>query len=338
MEMARTCQDRPFAAANCRVAQIMTVRSPSLGVTLGKLELANPIILASGTVGYGEEYGRLYDLGRLGAITVKGLSLEPRPGHPPPRLCETPAGLLNAIGLHNVGLKAFLADKLPFLRKQAIKVIVNIFGETTEEYVELAMRLSDAGGVHAIELNISCPNTKRGGLSFGADLDATTALVSAVRRATPLPLIVKLSPSVTDIVPFARACEAQGADAISMINTIRAMAIDVDTQRPKLSAVTGGLSGPAVRPIAVRMVWETTRAVRLPVIGMGGIATADDAVEFFLAGATAVAIGSANFANPNTPLKVLAGIERYLVRRGLTDIRQLIGALKTVPADTEPAA
>ncbi|MEW6325664.1 MAG: dihydroorotate dehydrogenase, partial [Nitrospirota bacterium] len=229
---------------------------PLLAVTLGKLELTNPIILASGTVAYGEEYGRLYDLGRIGAIVVKGLSLQPRPGHPPPRLCETPSGLLNAIGLHNVGLKAFLADKLPFLRRHAIKVIVNIFGETTEEYIELARALSGADGVHALELNVSCPNTKRGGLSFGADLEAMTALVGQVRHATPLPLIVKLSPNVADIVPFARACEAQGADALSLINTIRAMAIDVDTQRPKLSAAVGGLSGPAIRPIAVRMVWE----------------------------------------------------------------------------------
>ncbi len=305
----------------------MTLR-PALGVTLGKLELANPVILASGTVGYGEEYGRLYDLDRLGAIAVKGLSLEPRPGHPPPRLCETPSGLLNAIGLDNVGLRAFLADKLPLLRTHRLKVIVNILGETTEEYVQLAERLSRADGVHAIELNISCPNTTRGGLSFGADLEATAALVAAVRRATPLPLIVKLSPNVADLVPFARACEQQGADALSLINTIRAMAIDVDTQRPKLSHIIGGLSGPAIRPIAVRMVWEVTRAVRLPVIGMGGIATADDAIEFFLAGATAIAIGSANFADPNTPVRILEGIERYLRRLGLTDIHQLIGALK----------
>ena len=302
--------------------------APTLSVNLGKLELANPIILASGTVAYGEEYGRLYDLNRVGAIVVKGLSLQPRPGHPPPRLCETPSGLLNAIGLHNVGLKAFLADKLPFLRKHTIKVIVNIFGETTEEYVELATKLSQAEGVHAIELNVSCPNTNKGGLSFGADLEALTALVGEVRRATPLPLIVKLSPNVTDIVPFARVCEAQGADAVSLINTIRAMAIDVDTQRPKLSNVIGGLSGPAIRPIAVRMVWEVAKAVRLPIIGMGGIVTADDALEFFLAGATAVAIGSANFADPVTPVRILKGLERYLTRRGLTDIRQVIGALK----------
>jgi len=304
----------------------MTER-PSLSVSLGKLELKNPVILASGTVGYGEEYGRLFDLGRLGAITVKGLSLKPRPGHPAPRLCETPSGLLNAIGLHNVGLEVFVADKLPFLRKQNLKVMVNVFGETTEEYVELAEALSRADGVHALELNISCPNTKRGGLSFGSDLEATTALVAAVRRATPLPLFVKLSPNVADLVPFAKACEEQGADGLSLINTIRGMAIDVDTRRPKLTTVIGGLSGPAIRPVAVRMVWEVTRAVRLPVIGMGGIATADDAVEFLLAGASAVAIGSANFADPAASLKVLAGLERHLVRHRMTDVRQLIGAL-----------
>ncbi len=306
----------------------MTTRPPELRVSLGKLELKNPIILASGTVGYGEEIGKVFDLNRVGAITVKGLSLEPRPGHPAPRLCETPSGLLNAIGLHNVGLKIFLAEKLPFLRRYQLKIIVNIFGETLEEYVELAQRLSQADGVHALELNVSCPNTKRGGLSFGVDLDSLTTLVAAVRLATPLPLIVKLSPNVTDIVPFAKACEAQGADALSLINTVRALAIDVDTQRPKVTNLVGGLSGPAIRPIAVRMVWEVTRAVRLPVIGMGGIAAADDAVEFFLAGATAVAIGSANFADPATALRVIQGIERYLQRHGLTGIHQLIGALK----------
>jgi dihydroorotate dehydrogenase (NAD+) catalytic subunit len=314
----------------------MTSR-PSLSVTLGKLELANPIILASGTVGYGEEYGRLFDLGRLGAITVKGLSLKPRAGHPAPRLCETPSGLLNAIGLHNVGLKAFLADKLPFLRKQNIKVIVNILGETHEEYVELAESLSRADGVHALELNVSCPNTKKGGLSFGSDLAATTALVAAVRKATPLPLFVKLSPNVADLVPFAKACEEQGADGLSLVNTIRGMAIDVDTRRPKLTTVVGGLSGPAIRPIAVRMVWEVTRAVRLPVIGLGGVATADDAVEFLLAGATAVAIGSANFADPAASLKVLAGLERYLIRHQMTDVRQLIGALVIDSSDDQRA-
>ena len=308
---------------------------PSLSVSLGKLELANPVILASGTVGYGEEYGRLYDLNRLGAITVKGLSLQPRPGHPAPRLCETPSGLLNAIGLHNVGLQVFLAEKLPFLRRHQLKIIVNIFGETVEEYIELAKCLSDAEGVHAIELNVSCPNTKRGGLSFGADLETLSSLGAAVRRATPLPLIVKLSPNVADLAPFATACESSGADALSLINTIRAMAIDVDTRRPKLTNIVGGLSGPAIRPIAVRMVWEVTRAVRLPVIGIGGIVGADDAIEFFLAGATAVEIGSANFADPVAPLRVLAGIERYLLRHGLTGIRQLVGALHTDPLDAD---
>jgi len=314
----------------------MTTR-PSLGVTLGKLELKNPIILASGTVGYGEEYGRLFDLGRVGAITVKGLSLTPRAGHPAPRLCETPSGLLNAIGLHNVGLKAFLTEKLPFLRKQTVKVIVNIFGETTEEYVELAGALSRAEGVHALELNVSCPNTKKGGLTFGSDLAATTELVGAVRKATPLPLFVKLSPNVADLVPFARACEAQGADGLSLVNTVRGMVIDVDTRRPKLTTVVGGLSGPAIRPIAVRMVWEVTRAVRLPVIGLGGIVTGEDAVEFLLAGATAVAVGSANFADPSAALNILSGLERYLVRHRMTDVRQLIGALVADSADDQRA-
>lgn len=312
----------------------MTAR-PSLSVTLGKLELKNPVILASGTVGYGEEYGRLFDLDRLGAITVKGLSLKPRAGNPAPRLCETPSGLLNAIGLHNVGLKAFLADKLPFLRSKHIKVFVNVFGETTEEYVEIIEVLSQTDGVHALELNISCPNTKKGGLSFGSDLAATIALVGAVRKATSLPLFIKLSPNVADLVPFAKACEEQGADGLSLINTIRGMAIDVDTRRPKLTTVVGGLSGPAIRPIAVRMVWEVTRAVRLPVIGMGGIATADDAVEFLLAGASAVAIGSANFADPAVSLKVLAGLEQYLVRHRMTNVRQLIGALEIDSTDDQ---
>jgi dihydroorotate dehydrogenase (NAD+) catalytic subunit len=239
--------------------------------------------------------------------------------------------------LHNVGFRAFVTDKLPFLRSKNIKVIVNVYGETTEEYVELTKALSQTDGVHALELNISCPNTKKGGLSFGSDLSATITLVGAVRKATPLPLFVKLSPNTADLVPFAKACEEQGADGLSLINTIRGMAIDVDTRRPKLTNVVGGLSGPAIRPIAVRMVWEVTRAVRLPVIGMGGIAAADDAVEFLLAGASAVAIGSANFADPCASLKVLDGLEQYMVRHRMTEIRQLIGALEIDSTDDQRA-
>lgn len=299
---------------------------PSLMVSLGGLVLNNPVLVASGTFGYGEEYAGVVDLNRLGAVVVKGLSLKPRTGYPTPRLYETPSGMLNAIGLENVGVEAFIQEKLPFLRQFKTRVIANIFGETVEEYQEVANRLDGIEGVHALEVNISCPNVKKGGLSFGSDPRATFEVLSAVRQTTRLPLIAKLSPNVTDITEFARAAKAAGVDAVSLINTLVGMAIDIEAQHPVLSAVTGGLSGPAIRPIAVRMVWEVARSVDLPIIGMGGIVSAEDAIEFLLAGASAVAVGTANFMNPRASIDVLEGIRAFLIKKGYEDIRQLVGA------------
>jgi dihydroorotate dehydrogenase (NAD+) catalytic subunit len=306
----------------------MSAQSPSLTVNLGDgLVLKNPVIAASGTFGYGEEYAGVLDLNRLGAIVVKGLSVEPKTGNPTPRLIETPAGLLNAIGLANVGLEAFLSDKLPFLRQFDVKVIVNIFGGTVEEFERLTDRLSDAQGVHALEVNVSCPNVKQGGMSFGQSVTGVFEVVRAVRRKTRLPIIVKLSPNVTDIAEIAKAAHAAGASALSLINTVLGMAIDVETRRPKLASWTGGLSGPAIRPIAVRMVWEVSRAVPIPIIGLGGVTCAEDAVEFLLAGASAVAVGTANFMNPRATIEILDGLTRYMARHGIRDVRHLVGAI-----------
>jgi dihydroorotate dehydrogenase (NAD+) catalytic subunit len=306
----------------------MSSQSPNLTVDLGGgLILKTPVVAASGTFGYGEEYAGVLDLNRLGAVAVKGLSLEPRSGNPEPRLIETPSGLLNAIGLANVGLDAFVSQKLPFLRRFDVKVIVNIFGGTIEEFEVLAQRLSDAGGVHALEVNVSCPNVKQGGISFGQSLSAVFEVVRAVRRRTHLPTIVKLSPNVTDIAEVAKAAHAGGATAVSLINTLVGMAIDVETRRPKLAAWTGGLSGPAIRPVAVRMVWEVSKAVPIPILGMGGIACGEDAVEFLLAGASAVAVGTANFMSPRATIDVLDGLIRYMGRHQIHDVRQLVGAI-----------
>jgi len=309
-------------------ASVSCVSQPNLSVNLGGLELENPVMVASGTFGYGEEYASSLDLNRLGAVVVKGLSLKPRQGYPPPRLCETPSGMLNAIGLENVGVEAFIHEKLPFLRQFKTRVVANIFGETIEEYQEVAKRLDRIEGVHALEVNISCPNVKKGGISFGSDPRATFEVLSAVRGTTHLPLIAKLSPNVTDITEFALAAKAASVNVISLTNTLVGMVIDIHTQRPLLSAMTGGLSGPAIRPIAVRMVWEVAQVVDLPIIGMGGITRAEDAIEFFLAGAMAVAIGTANFINPQTSIQVLEGIQSYLVKKDYHDIRQIIGAAK----------
>ncbi len=306
----------------------MSTQPPNLSVNLGGgLVLKNPVVAASGTFGYGEEYAGVLDLNRLGAIVVKGLSLEPRTGNPDPRLIETPAGMLNAIGLANVGLNAFVSQKLPLLRRFNVKVIVNIFGATIDEFELLAQRLSDAEGVHALEVNVSCPNVKQGGISFGQSLPAVFEVVRAVRSKTHLPTIVKLSPNVTDITEVAKAAHAGGATALSLINTVVGMAIDVETRRPKLASWTGGLSGPAIRPIAVRMVWEVSKAVPIPILGMGGITCAEDAVEFLLAGASAVAVGTGNYMNPRATINVLDGLTRYLVRHGINDVRQLVGAI-----------
>ena len=301
----------------------------SLAVELGPLKLKNPVLTASGTFGYGEEYAKYYSLNRLGGITVKGLSLAPRQGNPPPRICETPSGMLNAVGLQNVGVEDFIRYKLPFLKRYDIKVIVNIFGGTIEEYEAVAARLDRVEGVHAIEVNISCPNVRRGGMSFGNDLDATYDVLRAVRGATGLPVIAKLSPNVADVSPFAERAARAGVDALSLINTLLGMAIDVRTRRPRLANVTGGLSGPAIRPVAVRAVWQAHRAVGLPIIGMGGIMTGEDAIEFILAGASAVAVGTANFINPTAAPDVVEGIRKYLLDYGIDDVRQLVGRVET---------
>jgi dihydroorotate dehydrogenase (NAD+) catalytic subunit len=287
--------------------------------------MKNPVLTASGTFGYGEEYEDLIDLNRLGGIIVKGVSLKPIAGNPPPRIWETPSGMLNAIGLENPGVDVFIREKLPFLRKFDTAVIVNIFGYSLEDYVAVTERLDGAAGIAGLEVNISCPNVKAGGMVFGTDIKAASELLSSVRKATKLPLIAKLSPNVTDITEFARAAQGAGCDGISLINTLLGMAIDVRCRRPRLANWTGGLSGPAIRPVAVRMVWQTARAVSLPIIGMGGILTAEDALEFLLAGATAVAVGTANFINPEATIDVIRDLERFLVEQGIGDIRDLIG-------------
>ncbi|MBN2284429.1 MAG: dihydroorotate dehydrogenase [Deltaproteobacteria bacterium] len=283
---------------------------------------------ASGTFGYGEEFAPYIDLNRLGAIVVKGISRRPRRGNPPPRIMETPAGMLNAVGLENVGVDVFIEQKLPFLRTFDVAVIVNIFGESVEEYAEVARILDGVDGVHGVEVNISCPNVVRGGIDFGIDPEATRAVTSAVRAVTTLPLIVKLTPNVTDITKIALAAQEGGADALSLINTLKGMAVDIETRKPRLRNITGGLSGPAIRPIALRMVWEVVRAVTVPVIGGGGIMTAADALEFLIAGARAVQVGTAGFIDPRAAIGVIGGIEAYLVKHGIPDINDLIGSLE----------
>jgi len=300
-----------------------------LSVALGPLRLKSPLIAASGCFGYGVEYADLVDLSSLGAIAVKGLFLEPREGHPPPRIVETPSGMLNAIGLQGIGVGRFVDEQMPELRRLGATVIVNICGSTLDEYVELARILSDVEGVGALELNISCPNIREGGIQFGCSLTGTRSVVGGVRKVTRLPVIPKLTPNVTDVASFARAAEEAGADAVSLVNTFLAMAIDVETRRPRLSNVMGGLSGPAIRPIAVRMVYECRQATRLPIVGMGGIASAADALEFAIAGATAVQVGTANFVDPLIWPKLRAGIEDYLGRHGLARWMDVVGTLDT---------
>ncbi len=297
---------------------------PDLSIDVAGIKLKNPVLTASGTFGYGEEYSDFVDLNKLGGVIVKGISLKPIRGNPPPRIWETPSGMLNAIGLENPGVDAFLNEKLPYLRKFDTAVIVNIFGYTVEEYVAVAERL-DAPGIAGIEVNISCPNVKAGGMAFGTDLKATSELLSAIRKATRLPLIAKLSPNVTDVTAFARAARDAGCDALSLINTLLGMAIDIRCRKPRLANCTGGLSGPAIRPVAVRMVWQTARAVPLPIIGMGGILTGEDALEFILAGASAVAVGTANFVNPRATLEVLDGMTALMREQGVRTVKELIG-------------
>jgi dihydroorotate dehydrogenase (NAD+) catalytic subunit len=308
-----------------------------LAVAIGSLKLKNPFIAASGCFGYGVEYADAVDLSSLGGVAVKGLFLAEREGHRAPRIVETPAGMLNAIGLQGIGVRRFVDEKLPELRARRATVIVNVCGTTLDEYVEVSRILSDAEGVEAIELNISCPNIKEGGIQFGCSLNGTYDVVSAVRKATTLPLIPKLTPNVTDVSSFARAAEDAGADAVSLVNTFLAMVIDVETRRPKISNVVGGLSGPAIRPIAVRMVWECRQAVRIPIVGMGGIADARDAIEFMLAGATAVQVGTANFVDPFIWPKLIDGLADYLRRHHIGRAADLVGALDT-DSETEREA
>src|SRR3954465_11856075 len=298
-----------------------------LAVEVGSPRLKNPLIAASGGFGYGVEYADVVDLSTLGAIVSKGLFLKPREGHPPPRIVETPAGMLNAIGLQGIGARRFVDEKLPELRARGATVIVNVCGTTLDEYVEVSRVVSDAEGVAAIELNISCPNIKKGGIQFGCSLHGTFDVVSAVRKVTSLPVIPKLTPNVTDPASFARAAEEAGADAVSLVNTFLALAIDVESRRPKITNGMGGLSGPAIRPIAVRMVYECRQAVSIPVIGMGGIMDARDALEFMIAGATAVQVGTANFVDPLLWQGMIDGIAGYLRRHGIERALDLVGSV-----------
>ena len=304
-------------------------KKPDLKVTLGGIELQNPVITASGTFGYAREFEGLVDLNRLGAIIVKGLSLQPTKGNPPPRIVETPCGMLNAIGLENVGIEAFANHKLPFLKTLSPPIFANIYGTSIEDYAELAARLEALQGIAGVEVNISCPNVKAGGIAFGADPDSAFRVVKAVRAKTTKHLIVKLSPNVTDITVIARAAEAAGADSLSLINTITGMAVDLETRRPKIANITGGLSGPAIKPVALRMVWQVVQATQIPVIGIGGIMTAEDALEFLIAGAVAVQIGTANFVKPHATTDIIDGIEIFLAQRKIARIADIIGTLET---------
>jgi dihydroorotate dehydrogenase (NAD+) catalytic subunit len=305
-----------------------TVKRPSLAVNIAGIHLKNPVMPASGTFGYGEEYAPYLDLERIGAIVTKGLSLRPKAGNPTPRIAETISGMLNAIGLQNVGIDDFIKFKLPFLREVNTPVIVNFFGNTLDEYGEVAARLADLPEVAGLELNISCPNVKQGGIVFGTDPKAAAEVVGLVRSRSKKPLIVKLTPNVTDITVIARAVEEAGADALCCINTITGMAVDIKTRKARLANKTGGLSGPAIRPIAVRMVHQVVQAVKIPVIGVGGIVRAADALEFLIVGARAVQVGTANFVDPAAMLGIIEGIEQFCIEEGIGDIGELIGSLQ----------
>lgn len=303
-------------------------KPPNLAIELAGISLKNPVMVASGTFGYGEEYAQLVDLNRLGAIVAKTITLKPRLGNGPPRMVETASGVLNSIGLQNIGIDAFINEKLPFFREYDVPLIVSIAGETTDEYVQLAKTLQGEK-ITGLELNLSCPNIKYDRkLMFAQNPQATHQVVSRVRKAISLPLMVKLSPNVTDIASIAKMCEEAGADGVSLINTFTGMAIDIENRKPKIGQITGGLSGPAIKPIALRMVYEVHKAVRIPIIGMGGIMTAGDALEFIIAGAKAVAIGTGNFVDPLTPIKVIDGIREYMVKNKIKDIKSIVGSLK----------
>jgi dihydroorotate dehydrogenase (NAD+) catalytic subunit len=300
----------------------------NLSVSIGKLTLQNPVMVASGTFGYGVEYARLLDLNQIGAVVVKGIRLSAVRGNPTPRTAEVTSGMLNAIGLQGPGVDGFIEKYWPFLKSLRVPTIINIWGTTVEEYAEVARRFDALGGVGALELNVSCPNIKEGGAQFGTDPKLLARVVASCRKATTLPLITKLSPNVPSVVPCALAAEAEGSDALAITNSFPAMAIDIESRRPKLANVTGGLTGPCIKPIAIKLVWDARRAVKIPIIGMGGIQSAADAIEFLLAGANAVAIGTANFYEPQTALSVIAGIRDYLQCHNITDIRDLTGAIR----------
>ena len=301
--------------------------TPDLSVKLGSLELQNPVLTASGTFGYGEEFVDFVDLDRLGGFIVKGTTLAPREGNPYPRMAETPSGMLNAVGLQNKGVDYFIEHIYPRLRGYRSEVIVNVSGACVDDYAEVCRRLADLDEIHAVEVNISCPNVKHGGMAFGTTTAGASEVVTAVRKAWPRHLMVKLSPNVTDITEIARAAEASGADSLSLINTMLGMAVDVERRRPMLSTVTGGLSGPAVKPVAVRMVWQTAKAVNIPIVGLGGIRTGDDALEFIMAGATAVQVGTANFLDPATTMQVIDRLNEYCVRHNVSNINSLRGII-----------
>jgi dihydroorotate dehydrogenase (NAD+) catalytic subunit len=301
----------------------------ALAVEIAGLKMKNPVMTASGTFGYGEEYAPYLDLNMLGGIVVKGLSLKPRQGNPPPRIMETAGGMLNAVGLQNVGVDVFIEEKLPFLRNYDLAVIANIYGESYAEYAQVARKLSAAPGVHALEVNVSCPNVKKGGLSFGADPKAAAEVTRRVKAQTDLPVIVKLTPNVTDISVIACAVEKAGADAVSLINTLAGMSIDLRTRAPHLKNITGGLSGPAIKPVALRMVWQVAQRVSIPVIGVGGITTAQDALEFMVAGASAVQVGTANFINPRVTMEIVQGMCRFLRQNKIKNLSDIVGTLRT---------
>ncbi len=304
------------------------VKEPTLAVEIGGIKLKNPVMVAAGTFGYGKEYAPLVNIRHLGAIITKGISLRPHKGNRPPRIVETTGGILNSIGLENVGLEVFLKEKLPYLQRFGVPVIVNLFGNSLKEYSKLARRLNDIPGISGLEANISCPNIRKGGLSFGRDPKMAAKLVRKVRKSTTLPLMVKFSPNVTDITSIAQSVADSGADSISLINTLTGMAIDILNKTPKLGGVTGGLSGPCIKPIAIHLVWRVAQRVKIPVIGIGGIVTASDALEFIIAGARAVQVGTANFLSPVTCQEIVKGIKDYLKENKISDINELVGSLR----------
>ncbi len=305
------------------------MNTPNVSVNLAGIDLPTPVLVASGPFGHGREFERLLDFSALGGIIAKGVSVDPWPGNPPPRLVETPSGLLNAVGLHNPGIKKFVAEDMPLLRKLGPKIIVNIIGKNINDYAHVAAGLHGVEGICGLEINVSCPNLKAGGLSFGTDPDLTYCVVAAVRRETDLPLLVKLTPNVNDIVAVAQSAEEAGADAISLINTLSGMIIDIDTKKPLLGNRFGGLSGPAIMPVALKMVWQVSAAVNVPVLGMGGISSASDALQFILAGARAVAIGSGLFYDPDLPAKIISGMKEYMLKHQIATLAQMEGLART---------